>query len=147
MERLRDLPTLEKYVEHKASNIFQIICFLRGWNCVVAQIGTQLLQVCSGPSCASSYWATSPWGACNVTCGGGFATRDVACVDGSGTAAAPSACASLLVPPASRQCNTASCIGYTWQVEALLLICTYGHCMLDYVILFPEHGLIHAALT
>ena len=78
--------------------------------------GTQLSRGCGGPDCAGAYWAPGAWGACNATCGGGAATRSLACMQGNATAAA-SACAALPRPPASRACNSVPCVGYAWQAR------------------------------
>ena len=46
-------------------------------------------------------------------------TRSVTCVDANGAAAADpaAACKGLAAPAATAACNSAPCLGYTWQVD------------------------------
>lgn len=47
-------------------------------------------------------------------------TRTVACVDAKLQAAPAGACKGLTVPLAHSACNTAPCVGHSWQVSSLL---------------------------
>lgn len=83
----------------------------------VPHAGPQLSGSCQGPSCAQAHYQTGHWSACNATCGGGVAMRTVACVDAKLQPVHPDACKGLTVPAAQQTCNTAPCVGHTWQVS------------------------------
>eukprot|EP00899_Mesostigma_viride_P019248 jgi/Mesvir1/27324/Mv07144-RA.2 len=53
-------------------------------------------------------WVVQPWSACSVPCGGGIATRTVACRYPDGTSAPESLCTSPK-PATSIACNTVAC--------------------------------------
>ena len=46
-------------------------------------------------------------------------TRAVKCVDAKLQPAAASACKALTMPMTQLACNTAPCVGHSWQVKAL----------------------------
>lgn len=89
------------------------------------------------PDCAASYWQYSAWGACNATCGGGYAFRSATCVSKAG-----GACGSQPHPTTMR-CNTQPCQVFTWSAGpwgdcsadcgggwCLFAHCLHGACLL-----------------
>ncbi|KAK9815540.1 hypothetical protein WJX72_005402 [[Myrmecia] bisecta] len=81
--------------------------------------GAALLRDCASPvACKGPRWQSGPWGRCSKVCDGGVASRNLTCVDASGKSAASSTCANKLVPPSTYTCNTAPCVGYSWQFTA-----------------------------
>ena len=79
-------------------------------------------ELCSGNACEASSYRTGPWQACNATCGGGIAQREVTCYESDGVgglrvAASGSACANVERPADVRPCNTAPCETTLWEVE------------------------------
>ena len=87
-------------------------------NCKI-RTGEQLSGSCAAASCSRPHWRAGGWSRCNATCGGGTMTRPVTCVDANGNAVADpaAACEGLSAPAAAAACNTAPCLGYTWQVD------------------------------
>ncbi|CAL5224259.1 g6916 [Coccomyxa viridis] len=81
-----------------------------------AYSGPQLSGSCQGTSCAQAHYLTGAWTACNATCDGGLITRAVTCVDAKLRPTAASACKALAAPMTQRPCNTAPCVGHSWQV-------------------------------
>ncbi|KAK2080809.1 hypothetical protein QBZ16_000663 [Prototheca wickerhamii] len=70
-----------------------------------------LLRACStGVRCSEAHWVYGAWGACNATCGGGWASRSAECSAATETAcvASQGAAETLLA------CNTAACEVGVW---------------------------------
>jgi hypothetical protein len=74
--------------------------------------------VCSGSG--GKYEATTGWGACSATCGGGVSTRTVSCMV-AGVEAPATSCADVPAasrPASSRTCNTQPCTTYAYVTGA-----------------------------
>lgn len=66
-------------------------------------------QSCNTALCPSYSWRVGNWSACGASCGGGYRTRTVNCVDvTTSTTASDYQCAASR-PQASESCNTQSC--------------------------------------
>ena len=76
-------------------------------------------QPCSQQGCPTYSWASSGFGACTVSCGGGTQTQQVVCKqDGTSNQVADNLCTAAK-PATSQQCNTDACLTpHQWQAGA-----------------------------
>eukprot|EP00854_Cymbomonas_tetramitiformis_P002118 gene2118-2817_t len=88
-------------------------------------LGLYQSQVCNEEACSENYWKYASWSRCNVTCGGGVQTREVVCVDSSGSPVDTyyeSLCEAEQRPAAQQICNSNACETYVWTTG------TWGQC-------------------
>ncbi|KAK3287881.1 hypothetical protein CYMTET_4614 [Cymbomonas tetramitiformis] len=78
-------------------------------------------QACNEQACSENYWKHTSWSRCNVTCGGGIQTREVACADSSGNPVDTyyeTLCDAEQRPAAQQTCNSNACETYVWTTGA-----------------------------
>lgn len=68
-----------------------------------------LERTCNTTPCNPFSWSVGDWKECSETCGGGIQSRDVVCIDSSGTNVSIDKCISGNIPVKERSCNTMPC--------------------------------------
>lgn len=66
-------------------------------------------QSCANQACPSYSFAPGDFRTCNASCGGGFQTRPIQCIDSLGIAVSARFCSGQLLLNDTRRCNTQDC--------------------------------------
>jgi len=80
-------------------------------------------QPCNTQACTGAHWASTAWGTCTQTCGGGTQTRTVNCEDVN-NAVVPTTSCTCAEPPTQQTCSLVACDTYYWDPCSTFYPCT-----------------------